>query len=132
MFLLNLQLLSTFIACGFNANHSFRDQSHRTSLHIAAEKGFLACVHVLVQAGAQLDVLDRNQLSPLMLCAASGKSDVVKYLMRIGADATLKGEDGMTALHMAAKSGHLDVCKIILSECKVPRTLVGKYLLFIT
>lgn len=114
-----------FTANGFNANHAFRDQSHKTSLHVAAEKGFLACAHVLVQAGAQLDVLDRNQLSPLMLAALNGKSVVVKYLMRVGADITLKGEDGMTGLHMAAKSGHLDTCKIILNECKVPRTLVG-------
>lgn len=79
----------------------------------------------MVQAGAQLDVMDRNQLTPLMLAASKGKADVVKYLIRIGADVTLKGEDGMTALHMAAKSGHLEVCRIILTECKAPRTLVG-------
>lgn len=70
--------------------------------------------------------MDRNQLSPLMLAALNGKTDVVKYLMRVGADITLKGEDGMTGLHMAAKSGHLETCRTILSECKVPRTLVGK------
>lgn len=83
-------------------------------------------MHVLVQAGAQVDVMDRNQLTPLMLAATKGNADVVKYLVRVGADVTLKGEDGMTALHMAAKSGHLKVCQIILTECKVPRTLVGK------
>ena len=60
-----------------------------------------------------------------MVASTNGKADVVRYLMRCGADVTLKGEDGMTALHMAAKSGHLEVCRIILSECKVPRTLVG-------
>ncbi|XP_001604667.2 histone-lysine N-methyltransferase EHMT2 isoform X1 [Nasonia vitripennis] len=119
-----LQKLVNVLANGFNANHTFKEQGHRTGLHVAADKGFLACVHVLVQAGAQVDVLDRNQLSPLMLAAANGKADVVRYLMKVGADVTLKGEDGMTALHMAAKSGHLDVCQVILSECKVPRTLV--------
>lgn len=70
--------------------------------------------------------MDKNQLTPLMLAATKGRAEVVRYLIRIGADVTLKGEDGMTALHMSAKSGHLDVCRIILSECKVPRTLVGK------
>lgn len=117
--------ISIVLACGYNANHTFRDYAHRTGLHIAADKGHLSCVHVLVQAGAQLDVMDRNQLTPLMLAASKGKADVVKYLMKIGADVTLKGEDGMTALHMAAKSGHLEVCRIILTECKAPRTLVG-------
>ncbi|XP_011506175.1 PREDICTED: histone-lysine N-methyltransferase EHMT1 isoform X3 [Ceratosolen solmsi marchali] len=120
----DLQKLVNILACGFNANHTFREQAHKTGLHIAADKGYLGCVHVLVQAGAQLDILDRNQLSPLMLAATNGRTNIVRYLMRIGADVTLKGEDGMTALHMAAKFGHLDVCKIILNECKVPRTLV--------
>ncbi|XP_014206888.2 histone-lysine N-methyltransferase EHMT2 [Copidosoma floridanum] len=119
-----LQKLVNVLACGFNANHFFRDQDQRTGLHLAAERGFLACVHVLVQAGAQYDVLDRNQWSPLMLAAVNGKVEVVRYLMRVGADVTLKGEDGMTALHIAARAGHLEVCKVILSESKVPRTLV--------
>ncbi|XP_046738026.1 histone-lysine N-methyltransferase EHMT2 isoform X1 [Diprion similis] len=120
----DLEKLVNVLACGYNANHTFRDYALRTSLHIAADKGHLSCVHTLVQAGAQLDVMDKNQLTPLMLAAAKGKVDVVKYLIKIGADVTLKGEDGMTVLHMAAKSGHLDVCQIILAECKVPRTLV--------
>ncbi|XP_032672802.1 histone-lysine N-methyltransferase EHMT1 isoform X2 [Odontomachus brunneus] len=120
----DLEKLVNVLACGYNANHTFRDYAHRTSLHIAADKGHMSCVHVLVQAGAQIDIMDRNQLTPLMLAAGKGKADVVRYLVRVGADVTLKGEDGMTALHMAAKTGHLEVCKIILTECKVPRTLV--------
>ncbi|KAL0121100.1 hypothetical protein PUN28_008668 [Cardiocondyla obscurior] len=120
----DLEKLVNVLACGYNANHTFRDYAHRTGLHIAADKGHLSCVHVLVQAGAQVDVMDRNQLTPLMLAAIKGNEAVVKYLVRSGADVTVKGEDGMTALHMAAKSGHLEVCKIILTECKVPRTLV--------
>lgn len=100
---------------------------HRTSLHVAADKGYLSCVHVLVQAGAQVDVMDRNQLTPLMLAASKGRTEVVKYLVRVGADIAIKGEDGMTALHMAAKEGHLEACRIILSECKVPRGFIGKY-----
>ncbi|XP_014223483.1 histone-lysine N-methyltransferase EHMT2 isoform X1 [Trichogramma pretiosum] len=120
----DLQKLVNVLANGFNPNHVFRDQGHRTALHMAAESGSLSSVHVLVQAGAQVDVFDRNQSTPLMLAAVSGNADVVRYLIRTGSDSTLRGEDGMTALHMAAKSGHLEVCKVIHSECKVPRSLV--------
>ncbi|KAK0089007.1 hypothetical protein PV325_009758 [Microctonus aethiopoides] len=120
----DLDKLVNVLACGYNANHTFREYSHRTGLHIAADRGHLGCVHVLIQAGAQVDMMDKNQLTPLMLAAIEGRTDIVRYLVRVGADVTLKGEDGMTALHMAAKSGHLDACRIILSECKVPRTLV--------
>ncbi|XP_051167228.1 histone-lysine N-methyltransferase EHMT2 [Leptopilina boulardi] len=120
----DLEKLVNVLTCGYNANHTFRDYANRTSLHLAAEKGQLACLHVLIQAGGQVDVMDKNQLTPLMLAACKGRADVVRYLIRIGADTTLKGVDGMTALHMAAKSGHLYVCRIILTECKVPRTLI--------
>ncbi|KAJ8679786.1 hypothetical protein QAD02_015573 [Eretmocerus hayati] len=120
----DVQKLVNVLANGFNANHIYREQSNRTSLHIAAEKGFLAGVHVLVQAGAQLDVLDRNQKTPLMMAAVNGHSDVVRYLIRIGADVTMKGEDGMTTLHVAARAGQFATCKTILSECKTPRSLV--------
>ncbi|XP_036142402.1 histone-lysine N-methyltransferase EHMT2 isoform X2 [Monomorium pharaonis] len=93
------------------------------SLYTSVKNGDLEKL-VNVLAGAQVDVMDRNQLTPLMLASSKGNAAVVKYLVRVGADVTLKGEDGMTALHMGAKSGHLEVCKIILTECKVPRTLV--------
>lgn len=120
-------------ASGHNANHMYKEYGNRTALHIAADKGHLACVHVLVQQGAQVDVMDKNQLTPMMLAASKGELEVVRYFVRIGADVTLKGDDGMTALHVAAKSGCLGVCRIILTECKVHRTLIGKseyYLLF--
>ncbi|XP_015108514.1 histone-lysine N-methyltransferase EHMT1 [Diachasma alloeum] len=120
----DLEKLVNVLSCGYNANHTFREHSQRTGLHIAAERGHLGCVNILVQAGAQLDVMDKNQLTPLMLAATEGKTEIVRYLVRVGADVTLKGEDGMTALHRAAKSGHLEACQIILSECKVPKTLV--------
>uniref|UniRef100_A0A0C9RUF6 EHMT1_1 protein n=1 Tax=Fopius arisanus TaxID=64838 RepID=A0A0C9RUF6_9HYME len=120
----DLEKLVNVLSCGYNANHTFREYSQRTSLHIAAERGHLGCVNILVQGGAQLDVMDKNQLTPLMLAATEGKTEIVRYLVRVGADVTLKGEAGMTALHRAAKSGHLEACKIILSECKVPKTLV--------
>lgn len=120
----DLEKLVNVLTCGYNANHTFRDYANRTSLHLAAEKGHLACLHVLIQAGGQVDVMDKNQTTPLMLAASKGRAEVVRYLIRIGADTTLKGIDGMTALHIAAKSGHLYVCRIILSECKVPRTLI--------
>ncbi|XP_043464292.1 histone-lysine N-methyltransferase EHMT2 isoform X2 [Leptopilina heterotoma] len=120
----DLEKLVNVLTCGYNANHTFRDYASRTSVHLAAEKGHLSCLHVLIQAGGQVDVMDKNQLTPLMLAASKGRAEVVRYLIRIGADTTLKGIDGMTALHIAAKSGHLYVCRIILSECKVPRTLI--------
>jgi euchromatic histone-lysine N-methyltransferase len=75
---------------GHNVNHVFEDMSGQTSLHAAAQEGHLATVHLLVQAGAQLDVLDCEQLTPLMQAVLAGHAPVVKYLVKAGASLTLK------------------------------------------
>jgi euchromatic histone-lysine N-methyltransferase len=61
-----------------------------TALHAACSGGHLSVVHILLQAGAQLDVLDRDQNTPLMLAAVSNRDDIVKYLVKAGADVVLK------------------------------------------
>lgn len=120
----DLDKLVNILACGYNVNHIFRDHPARTVLHLASQYGYLGCVHILVQCGAQLDTMDKNQNTPLMLASLNGKNDVVRYLIRAGCDVTLKGKAGMTALHMAAKSGDIESCKTLITECKVPKTLV--------
>ena len=76
----------------------------------------------------QLDVMDRNRRTPLILAAMEGHSEVVKYLLKLSADVTLKGTAGMTALHMAAKNGHWMVCQVILTECIVSEIIGKKFL----
>jgi len=61
-----------------------------TALHAACSGGHLSAVHILLQAGAQLDVLNRDQNTPLMLAAVSNHNDVVKYLVKAGANVMLK------------------------------------------
>lgn len=117
-----------FQASGYNANHVLKEQPARTPLHIAAGKGFLSCVHVLIQSGAQVDIMDKNLQTPLMQASAKGHVDVVRYLTRVGADSTLKCEDGKTSLHVAAKAGHLEVCKLLINQARRPKLLIGKSL----
>jgi [histone H3]-lysine9 N-trimethyltransferase EHMT len=78
------------LSFGHNLNHVFEDQGHKTALHIAAEKGHLATVHLLVQAGAQLDVMDDEQMTPLMLSVLFEHNPVLKYLVKAGASLTIK------------------------------------------
>ncbi|KAG8225218.1 hypothetical protein J437_LFUL012693 [Ladona fulva] len=87
----------------------------QTALHVAAAGGHMACVHLLVQAGAQLDATDRDHSTPLMLAVRAGHNDVVAYLVRAGACVTLKGSEGMTALHLACKSGNLESAQELIA-----------------
>lgn len=61
-----------------------------SALHAAAAGGYLILVHVLTQAGSQLDQLDKEQNSPLILAIENGHHDIVKYLVKAGANITFK------------------------------------------
>ncbi|KAF5280661.1 hypothetical protein FQA39_LY05309 [Lamprigera yunnana] len=103
-----------------------------TVLHYAAENNILTAVHLLVMAGAEVDVLNKEQNTPIVCAILAFKNNIVKYLIKAGASINLKvrtslmitviistlfkGTDGMTALHLAAKSGNLTACKLLLDS----------------
>ncbi|KAF2905274.1 hypothetical protein ILUMI_00894 [Ignelater luminosus] len=95
-------------------NTPLEDFDGGTVLHYAALNGMLSIIHMLVVAGAELDVLDKEQNTALVCAILAFKNNIVKYLIKAGASITLKGTDGMTALHIAAKSGNLAACELLL------------------
>ncbi|XP_034247421.1 histone-lysine N-methyltransferase EHMT2 isoform X2 [Thrips palmi] len=109
---------------GINPNHIYREISMRTALHAASEKGHMLAVHVLVQAGAQLDPQDSELMTPTMLACLNGHLRVVQYLVKAGACVTHQGSDGMTALHIAAKRGDLEICHCLLTTGKAPLSYI--------
>lgn len=61
-----------------------------TPLHAACRNGHVAMVHVLVQAGACVDSLDKDQYTPLMLACQLGNAHIVRYLIGAGAERSFK------------------------------------------
>ncbi|XP_063216055.1 histone-lysine N-methyltransferase EHMT2 isoform X2 [Bacillus rossius redtenbacheri] len=121
----NAEKLINILGAGVNPNHVFRECATGTALHLACCGGHLGAAHVLVQAGAQLDLLDQDQNTALMLAVLEGRLPVVRYLLKAGASVLHKGADGMTALHLAAKGGHLEECKLLLMVSNLPRGYVN-------
>ncbi len=58
-------------------------------------------VAVLLDAGADPNVKDRDGLTPLMYAAGQGRLELVKLLLARGADVEAKNADGMTAWQLA-------------------------------
>jgi len=79
-----------FLGNGVNPSHVFRKKGQRSALHAAALGGDLVAVHVLVQAGAQIDHLDADLTSPLMLAVTEGHSNIVRYLIKAGASVAVR------------------------------------------
>lgn len=77
----------------------------RTALHCAADSGSIKAIEFLVTAGASLNSLDGNEMTPLMCACSTGKtkgSKAALLLLDHGADALyVRQSDGMNAMKFA-------------------------------
>jgi ankyrin repeat protein len=85
-------------------------------LHIAAEKGFLEIVTLLVTNEAEIDAKDKYSQTPLHFASFYGHIKVVKYLVEKGANINLKHDDSNTPLHEAALGGNIEVVKYLVEK----------------
>ncbi|XP_037401763.1 histone-lysine N-methyltransferase EHMT1 isoform X2 [Pygocentrus nattereri] len=110
-----LQKVLLMLVDGIDPNFKMENQSKRTPLHVAAEAGHQEVCHMLVQAGANLDMCDEDQRTPLMEACENNHLDTVCYLLRAGAIVSHKDGEGSSCLHLAAKNGHLSIVEHLLS-----------------
>ena len=66
-------------------------------LHYAAKQDQTSIIHLLYQAGANVELADMNGWSALIHAAAAGSVRAVRALLDIGADALAKTKTGLTA-----------------------------------
>ncbi|XP_056146251.1 histone-lysine N-methyltransferase EHMT1 isoform X2 [Lampris incognitus] len=101
---------------GIDPNFKMETHDKRSPLHAAAEAGHLEICHVLLQAGANLNMCDSDEHTPLMDACENNHPEVVVYLLRAGASVTHKDIEGFTCLHLAAKCGHYTIVETLLSS----------------
>ena len=83
-------------------------------LHLAANKGHLKVVQLLLEAGADKSVAMEDGATALFLAAQNGHLKVVQLLLEAGAGKDVALADGTTALFVAAQKGHLEVVGLLL------------------
>lgn len=65
-----------------------------TVLHMAAQRGDIFVVTLLIEAGADIHAEDDYGSTPLQDAAAFARPDVARLLVALGADAEHKSDDG--------------------------------------
>ncbi|XP_051043441.1 ankyrin repeat domain-containing protein 6 isoform X1 [Phodopus roborovskii] len=86
----------------------------RTPLHLAANKGHLSVVQILLKAGCDLDVQDDGDQTALHRATVVGNIEVITALIREGCALDRQDKDGNTALHEAAWHGFSQSAKLLV------------------
>ncbi|XP_021289257.1 tankyrase [Herrania umbratica] len=98
-----------------------------TALHLACLYGYLPCVQLLLERGANLEAKDEDGAVPLHDACAGGFIDIVQLLLGTATNAgclkrvldTVDAE-GDTPLHHAARGEHVDVLRLLLANGASP------------
>lgn len=109
-----------------------------TALHLAAFFGQEEAAKILLESGAEVDLVARNatiHVTPLHSAAAGSHPGIVKLLLEHGADPNAAQDGGFTPLHSAAQNDDRESAEALLEagadpslandEGKTPADLAG-------
>ncbi|XP_054476577.1 ankyrin repeat, SAM and basic leucine zipper domain-containing protein 1 isoform X2 [Anoplopoma fimbria] len=126
----NYDLAKLLLDRGASANFS---KDHWTVLMAsctasASEDKIARCVEILLSRNADPNMVDRSQMTCLMLAAREGYSKVINLLVSHGAEINVQDGNGFTALSVAVQYGREEaVLKLLqLGADKTLRTKDGK------
>ena len=86
------------------------------SLHQAAEQGDATGVKTLLDQGADVNVADYWDNTPLMEAVKNGSTETVRLLLERGADVNAANSDGWTSLIWAAAKGNRETVRLLLDS----------------
>jgi ankyrin repeat protein len=90
-----------------------------TALHLAAFMGHRKTAEALLELGAEVGAISKNQMANQPLHASlAGKTDrgVVELLIERAADVNGRGGGGVRPLHLAASRGDGELCELLISK----------------
>ncbi|OXU26811.1 hypothetical protein TSAR_005042 [Trichomalopsis sarcophagae] len=104
----NPHIVNTFLQNGVEVNGCIPfNQSGLgsfTALHYAAHNNCYQVTELLLNNGANVNAITRENWTPLMFAVTFGFTDTVELLLARGADVSIRSSQGLTAIHYAFNS----------------------------
>ena len=111
-FILFIILFNGFLYC----EHYFEYNINKDKIFIYAESGNYKEIKKLLESGEDVNRLDNNKISPLMLASFNGHKDIVELLIKNNADVNIVNDYNYSAIMAAASRGHLDIFNMLLEN----------------
>ncbi|KAG6586315.1 Ankyrin-1, partial [Cucurbita argyrosperma subsp. sororia] len=105
-----------------HANPNAETDDDITPLLSAVAAGSLACLDLLIQAGAKVNI-SAGGATPLHIAADSGNLEIIKSLLQAGADPNATDEDGLRPIQVAAARGSRAAVEILLPLTSAIKTI---------
>ncbi len=97
-----------------------RKYGYGSALHLAVREGRLKIAKLLLDRGAQVDVLDPDDFTPLHNAAWNGNLEMTELLLDSGADINASTYDGDTPLSLAQNNDQAQVAEFIQAKLQAP------------
>ena len=96
-----------------NPNQASQNGYQVYPLHAALSNQHDIIAKMLIEAGAEVNVLQSSRITPLHLAAQQGNIDLIIILLEHGANIEVRNDIGLTASDMALEKGFKEIAEIL-------------------
>jgi len=93
-----------------------KNSEGNSALHIATVQGNIEKVRLLLQHGAEVNVVNNLWLTPLHYAVNCGWNEIVQMLLDHGAKVNALNNFDFTPLHYAANQGEIKIAKLLIEK----------------
>lgn len=93
-----------------------RKFGYGSALHVAVREGHERVALFLIDKGADVNVRDSNEFTPLHNAAWNGNLEMIEMLLDAGADLSASNYAGDTALSLAQKNDRIEIYQFLIEK----------------
>ena len=112
-----IDIAKALLKKGYDLNKTVKT-TNQSVLGLAVWGNKCEMVHFLLESGANVNITDNLNWTPLMMASYSGYVDIVQELLRHNADVSVTNKKGMTALDLAIFYNHSEIVELLDSKNK--------------